>query len=51
LKDGIVASFNVYAAQGLLTFHLKNGDELWVDVSVTSMVGNFDKDYFIFKLP
>ena len=46
-----MASFNVYAAQGLLTFHLKNGDELWVDVSVTSMVGNFDKDYFIFKLP
>jgi len=51
LKDGIVVSFNVYAAQGSFTFHLKNGNELWVDVDVTSIVGNFNNDYFILKLP
>jgi hypothetical protein len=51
LNDGIVASFNVYVAQGSFTFHLKNKNELWVDVDVTSIVGNFNNDYFILKLP
>ncbi|KZS90899.1 hypothetical protein SISNIDRAFT_487918 [Sistotremastrum niveocremeum HHB9708] len=49
-KGGVTLSFNVYVASGTITLYIKDG-YLWANIDVKSIVGNYDKDIQIFKIP
>jgi hypothetical protein len=52
LKDGITIQVGIpLIVTGSLNFHLEGQYQLYCDVKLNSIVGNFDKDVFLFKIP
>lgn len=48
LKDGVVLKVNIFVAKGEIRFYLKNGNELWVSLSLKiKFDGSFEGDYKI----
>lgn len=50
LNKGVTAGFNAYAVKGSVTCYLRNGKEVWIKLTISSIIYNADKDYKIFVL-
>jgi hypothetical protein len=52
LKDGLGISVNLIAIKGKIRLYLKNGNEVWINISLHPLFGpGFDIDKMLFKLP
>lgn len=48
LKDGIEVKVDLFVVKGALKFYLKNGNELWINVSLKVIIdGEYNGDFKI----
>lgn len=52
LKDGLGISVNLIAIKGKIRLYLKNGNEVWINISLKPFIGSgYEFDQKLFTLP